>query len=122
MVRKLEPDRLGRLGKDAQVVELRFTNEDGETEVWHLPAQQMAARLVEENLLIQPANVVQAYIDDGVDSRLGNQANIIDRLMRHLAAHHAELGVEQAKDCSYMAKQAAGEPPAPLFGGEASGV
>jgi len=120
MVRKLERDRLGRLGKDVQIVELRFTNEDGETEVWHLPAQQMATRLVDDNVLIQPVNILQAYIDDGVDVRLGNQAEIIGRLMRHLRAHHDELGVEQAEQCSYMALQQ--QPTQTDLEGEASGV
>ena len=75
--------------------EIRFTNHDGETEAWVLGAT------VDEIQALRRF-VAKAYIDDGTDTRIGEQANAIGRLTKHVAWHHDDLGVTMAEDCTFM--------------------
>ena len=75
--------------------ELRFTNQNGETEVW-------VFGLNDKDVKWFKSKTTEAYIDDGVDSRLGLQANAVGRLMKHVAWHHKEQGTVEAEDCTYM--------------------
>lgn len=84
-------DGLGQLREGEQSVELRFVNQQGETEVWILKGANVGPNRLAG---LTGATVWKAYIDDGVDSRLGLQREIIERLYRHLDQHHDNLGTK----------------------------
>lgn len=81
------PGGLGRLSDNN--VEVRFTNADGATEVWII-------KLLDGNRdphnIIHAGVVWKAYTDDGMDSRIANQRNIIERLWAHIRWHHKDYG------------------------------
>lgn len=72
--------------KDQPIVELRFVNPNGDTEVWMLPT----LALPWEDSDFRGA-VRLAYLDRGVDSRLATQRGSIDRLQSHVDFHHDGL-------------------------------
>jgi len=84
--RRIELNQLGRPAESAPIAELRFTNKDGKTEVWMLGVDTL-----DFEGLSSPQRVRIAYLDEGIDIRLGNQRDSIDRLLRHVNAHHEDL-------------------------------
>jgi hypothetical protein len=84
--------------------ELRFTNQDGQTEVWLFGLNDHDTKWFK-------SKTTEAYIDDGVDARLGLQANAIGRLTKHLAWHHGELNMVEAESCTYMKRAWSGFAP-----------
>lgn len=92
------PDGLGQLREGDTTAELRFVNTKGETEVWILKGVD-PVRLTGSSEAGIRGVVCKAYIDDGVDARLGLQREIIERLHRHILAHHDDdsLGAAQCK-------------------------
>lgn len=97
------PIDLGQLKEGESTVELRFVNTKGETEVWILKGDKANPAWIAHEI---NAIVWKAYIDDGVDHRLELQRMIIDRLQRHVLAHHDELGYAVAEDCKTVGEQA----------------
>jgi hypothetical protein len=83
-MRELKPEERGLPQIHNGSVEVRFTNMNGETEVW------VVKMLPEELKGVEPADIIAAYIDDGVDVRLARQAETIGRLMRVIRAHNLE--------------------------------
>lgn len=72
--------------KDQPIVELRFVNPDGNTEVWMVHKESI------DLLALSSFGLVRlAYLDKGVDSRLANQSASIDRLQSHVDFHHDGL-------------------------------
>lgn len=84
--RRIELNQLGRPAENAPIAELRFTNKDGKTEVWMLGVETL-----DFEGLSSPQRVRIAYLDEGIDIRLGNQRDAIDRLLRHVNAHHSDI-------------------------------
>lgn len=80
-MRRLQLDELGSLKPGSDSAELRFTNRDGNTEVWIIPRTPVDSL----SLLVQ--SVGSAYIDNGVDSRLALQIETINRLLAHVKEH-----------------------------------
>jgi hypothetical protein len=80
---------LGRPAANQPLVELRFVNENGNTEVWMLKRE-----MLDFEGLSNPTRVRLAYLDRGVDSRLATQAESINRLQAHVNQHHNELHSE----------------------------
>jgi hypothetical protein len=82
-VRKLLRSERGRIGPNEQTWEMRFINERGETEVWLVDQKFWAS--------ITPEFTKASYIDDGIDSRITNQARSISRLLDHVRTHCPDL-------------------------------
>lgn len=99
------PHQLGLPNEHVSTAELRFVNKDGHTECWifKLNSGVYPDQMLKE--MVDRDKVWVAYLDTGVDSRLGNQAAAIDRLTRHLAAHHDDLQIVTAKECNFMREQ-----------------
>lgn len=72
--------------KDQPIVELRFVNPDGDTEVWMVHKESIDLQALSSFGLVR-----LAYLDKGVDSRLATQRESIDRLLKHLNTHHDEI-------------------------------
>jgi hypothetical protein len=98
---RLTGEQIGRKPrKDQPLVELRFVNPDGETEVWMLGT----AALPWEDDDFRAA-IRMAYLDHGVDMRLKNQRDAIDRLLKHVQHHHADISVSSKNSgysCDYQ--------------------
>lgn len=77
---------LGSLKPDGGLIEVRFTNTDGRTEVWMVP-NDIWGQASEGALEILRPHVKLAYLDYGVDSRLGLQRDRIDLMLRHIQQH-----------------------------------
>lgn len=90
--KRLELTDLGHHLPASGLIEIRFTNQDGKTEVWMVPNKY---REDEESsvlgMLREGSYVKLAYIDNGVDSRLGLQRDRMDLMLRHIQHHEAEL-------------------------------
>lgn len=118
---RIAQEKLQAPRKDQPLVELRFVNPDGETEVWLLGK----GALPWDDKDFRGA-VRMAYLDRGVDMRLANQRDAIERLQKdvdtgeealtlsqnaladarkHIAHHHA--GLIGVFGCGYPAKEAA---------------
>lgn len=94
------PHQLGFPHEKISTAEIRFVNEKGQTEVWVFRLDQSQSP---DGLFSELCNRVwMAYLDDGVDSRLANQAAAISRLVEHLQVHHAQLNMGTAEDCPVM--------------------
>ena len=78
-------DKLGTLKPGEVAVELRFINTDGETEVWMVEANKDFLSAIRRG-----RDTPLAYIDDGIDIRIANQRNTIDRMLSHLHMHCPE--------------------------------
>jgi hypothetical protein len=83
--KRIELNELGKPDPKQPIVELRFVNTNGDTEVWLLRRDTL-----DFEGLSDPTRVRMAYLDPGVDSRLGTQAQSIERLQAKLDAHHTE--------------------------------
>lgn len=87
------------------LIELRFTNPKGKTEVWII---QPPAEIDGFGPTFNPqemagcGEVVRAYIDDGVDARLAVQAASVDRLAKHVSHHHDQLAIVAFEECDFM--------------------
>jgi hypothetical protein len=90
------PEELGRPMEGAETVELRFANAEGRTEVWILKAGPILFSGAAAGV---GGFIWKAYIDGGVDIRLSLQRQSIDRLLRHIEAHHDELGIKAQEVC-----------------------
>ena len=105
--KRIQLNQLGRPADGNPICELRFTNKDGQTEVWMIRTDTL-----DFEGLSSPTRVRVAYLDEGVDVRLGNQQASIDRLLKHLDHHHVDLTVYN-KDaeyrCDYKEPDAAAE-------------
>lgn len=95
------PEGLGRLKEGEQTVELRFVNSEGQTEVWILKGENVGPNRI---CGLTGAVVWRAYLDDGMDTRLGNQRASIQRLLDHLEFHHNKLGPVDLIGCGYEGK------------------
>jgi hypothetical protein len=76
----------GDLGRPAEaggerLVEFRFTNAQGVTEAWMIPANLLSWDELSKMVKL-------AYLDRGVDLRLAHQKASIDRLLDHVQFHH----------------------------------
>lgn len=99
-MRELKAEEIGRLKHGETTVQMRFVNEDGETEVW-IVALGLIQEDANKELHALRTTILKKFIDDQVDVRLGNQANSIDRLTKHLLWHHEELGQISFESCTY---------------------
>lgn len=90
---------LGSLKAGESTAELRFVNHKGQTEAWII---QLGSDYMKLQRRVYHGEVIAAYIDDGVDSRLANQAETIDRLTKHIAYHHDQLGMVPAEACPIL--------------------
>jgi hypothetical protein len=91
MRKVLRSDR-GRLKDGETTVEVRFINEDGETECW------LVEDFVSEHIR---ERVKASYIDDGVDARIANQAESINRLLDHVK-YHCPRFADRSGNCGYQ--------------------
>jgi hypothetical protein len=93
--------KLGVYKPGSGFLELRFTNLEDQTEVWLIPEGAV------DFGRIQGLNQVKlAYVDYGVDIRLANQRYVIDRLQKHVEAHHLDIAdgydmPDKAWACTY---------------------
>jgi hypothetical protein len=87
---------LGRPAANQPLVELRFVNENGSTEVWMLKRE-----MLDFEGLSSPTRVRLAYLDRGVDTRLANQLASIESLQRHIKYHHNMMESEGHSGCDY---------------------
>lgn len=91
----ISKDQLGVMKAGETGIQVRFVNRDGKTEVWIIPARAL-------NLGDLRAEVLMAGIDNQVDVRLSNQAEIIGRMTQHVEYHHEELGQRTAEECTWF--------------------
>lgn len=102
VVSRIALDALGERGEGTGLVEFRFINQDGATEVWMVePSDTMMALLRAEE------RVKLAYIDSGVDVRVGLLTESRTALQDHVASHHEELTALYQKEfgVSYACRQ-----------------
>lgn len=97
MPQRLNPDKLGKPRHDQDTIELRFVNDWGQTEAWFVAIGTGDLNQFRES-------VVTAYLDDAVDTRLGRQAKIIERMSAHIQHHHDEAGIVSAETCAWQQK------------------
>jgi hypothetical protein len=93
-------DQLSRPRSDQPTVEMRFVNENGDTEVWLIRKDKL-----DFEGLSSPERVRLAYLDRGVDVRLATQRDSIERLQRHVESHHEYLRKYAQEDdwmCNYQ--------------------
>jgi hypothetical protein len=101
---RIAPSDVSQPRGDQPIVELRFVNPNGETEVWMLGKNALPWGDKDFR-----AAVRLAYLDYGVDTRLGIQLAAINRLLDHVRSHHADLRSEfdvpgHNWRCKYQAK------------------
>jgi hypothetical protein len=89
---RVDTSALGSPDESQPLVEFRFTNTEGATEVWLLRRETL-----DFEGLGSAERVRMAYLDNGVDSRIARQRESIERLLRHVDAHHSDL----ASDCTW---------------------
>jgi DNA-binding response OmpR family regulator len=78
------PNELGYLSTENKTAEIRFTNGNGETEVWMVSAG-------DPRTMVDRDDILMAYIDAGVDLQKGLQTEHINRLLKHLEWHHEHM-------------------------------
>lgn len=90
---RVELSKLGRPAQNQPIVELRFINQNGDTEAWLIRRETL-----DFEGLSSPTRVRVAYLDRGVDTRLATQKASIERLgsqlyesAQHISAHHRDI-------------------------------
>lgn len=69
------------------MLEIRFTNTDGHTEVWMVKAEDLGTPdFMRDNRVVK-----LAYLDSGVDSRVGLLLQQNSAFRDHIVDHHREL-------------------------------
>ncbi|SRR6266498_1766027 len=86
-MKQLPIDKLSLLSA-CRSAELRFTNDDGETEAWIVTGPRVSWMMKG----IDPKRDVRfAYIDNGTDTRISRQLESINRLLSHVKHHCPEF-------------------------------
>ena len=73
------------------MLEIRFTNKDGVTEVWMVPNKPYGQDGVEILASLRREGVKLAFLDSGVDSRIGLLSQQAETARDHIGKHHDEL-------------------------------
>lgn len=92
IIRKVDLENLGSpdpvLGG---LTEIRFTNTFGETEVWMVPTWLWGEGSESLLSVIKKGGVKLAFLDSGVDSRIGLLMKQLETAREHIGVHHDEL-------------------------------
>lgn len=105
-MKALRPTERGALGTKVQTFEVRFSNQNGDTESWQVAiGNNPVDRWLETRLMALGFRIESAALDDTVDIRLASQADSIGRLLQHVGFHHDELRQRLAEDCTWLKQQ-----------------